>query len=67
MFSACIYIQMHVYMAAYDHIHFYMEHFVTQEVWETTSQRSHTQEAGVCYTKLIQILCKATQIPCRML
>ena len=47
-------------MAIYSHIYSWMHYFSTQEVFETFSQRIHTQEAGEHYTKLIQLRCSAT-------
>ena len=47
MFTTCTYIQIYVYMTAYGHIYSCMHYFGTWEVCKTSSQRIHTQEAGV--------------------
>ena len=52
-------------MAAYGYTYSYMYHFGVREVHETSSQLIYTQEAGVCYSKLIQLWCSATQLLCR--
>ena len=65
MFLAYIYIQMYFYMATYGHIYSYMHYFSTQEVCKPSLQCIYNQEAGVLYTKLIQLQCSATYLPCR--
>ena len=52
-------------MAAYGYIYLYMHYFGAREVRKTFSQLIHTQEAGARYTKLTQLRCNATQLPCR--
>ena len=56
---------MHVCMATYGYIYSYMQYLGTEEVCETSSQRIHTQEAGVHGTKLTQPQYSAIQLPCR--
>ena len=65
MFSTYICIQAYIYMAAYDHTYSYIYHFGAREVHETSSQRIHMHEASAHYTKLTQLWCSATQIPCK--
>ena len=64
IFQTFICIQMYVYMAAYGHIYSYMHHFGAWKVSKTSSQGIHTQEVGAHYTKLTQLRCSTTQIPC---
>ena len=45
----------YVYMATYSHIYPYLQCIQTQMVCEITSQHNYSQEADVCYTKLIKL------------
>ena len=46
-------------MAIYGHIYSYMQHLGAREVHQTSSQCIYNQEAGACYTKLMQLWCSA--------
>ena len=59
IYSSCMCIQMHVYMAAYGHKYVYMQHLGARKMRETSSQHIYTQETGVHYTKLTQLWCSA--------
>ena len=57
---ACIYFkyvfsQMHVYIAEHSHRYPYMQLKCTQQVHAIYFQRIYIQEAGVCYTSLMQL------------
>ena len=41
-------------MAAYSHIYLNMYHFGTHQVYETNSWYIYSQEAGACYTGMVQ-------------
>ena len=54
----------YVYMAEFSHIYPHIQYICTQEVHTTLLQCIHTQEAGVYYTRLIQLWCSTTQLLC---
>ena len=54
---------MQAYIAVYGYTYPYVQHVGAIKVPKTPSQRIHTQEVGVSYTKLTQLWCNATKIP----
>ena len=52
-------------MAAYGHTYSYIQHICTKIVCVIASQYIYRQETDVHYTKIIQLWCNDTQLPCK--